>query len=223
MLTAISTDLLLLENQLPWRVLNSLFHLTSDSEAGKLPLTELTLKYFKGCTLGWSDLHAINAALPQHLLNFLCNCLHESSAESETQNYGKRTSIPSAIELDQHGVHISPGSDYHMCKVTFCNEVLTIPPVIIHENGESLFRNLRAYAQLEPSNKSELISYFVLLNDLIRCDEDVEILIRRNIIRNVAADDIRWFAEDRFNTVGLINNFSYSGLYRFLDEFHYAL
>ncbi|KAL6227390.1 hypothetical protein ACLB2K_001348 [Fragaria x ananassa] len=88
MLTAIKTDLLLLENQLPWRVLNSLFHLTSDAEAGKLPLTELTLKYFKGCTRGWSDLRAINAALPQHLLDFLCNSLHESSAESETRNYG---------------------------------------------------------------------------------------------------------------------------------------
>ncbi|XP_061995703.1 uncharacterized protein LOC133713654 [Rosa rugosa] len=187
MRTALITDLLLLENHLPWRVFNCLLHLTS--EADKFPLPKLTLKYFEGYTMGTYP--QANAALEnKHLLDFLGNCLQGSSAESAVfENYSqRRPSIPSVTELDYFGIRFKLGGSNDVCNGTFRNGFLTIPPLSVQENGESLFRNLRAYAQLEPSNKSKLISYFVLLDDLIKCEKDLALLNEKEIIANFRHD-----------------------------------
>ncbi|PRQ48040.1 hypothetical protein RchiOBHm_Chr2g0106301 [Rosa chinensis] len=142
MRTALITELLLLENQLPWRVFNCLLHLTS--EADKFPLPKLTLKYFEGYTMGTYP--QANAALEnKHLLDFLGNCLQGSSDESaEFENYSqRRPSIPSGTELDYFGIRFKLGGSNDVCNGTFRNGFLTIPPLSVQENGESLFRNLK--------------------------------------------------------------------------------
>ncbi|PQQ07507.1 UPF0481 protein [Prunus yedoensis var. nudiflora] len=147
-------DLLLLENQLPWIVIVCLFNLTRESNAEPLP--KLTLKYFEGYTLGMcqQDRGALEG---KHLLDLVKNSLLPSLAQLkfEFETHLDRTfslRMPSVTGLVKAGVLFKPGIGKDMFNITFENGVMTIPPIRVHKNGESLFRNLVAYEQCETAS-----------------------------------------------------------------------
>ncbi|CAL8136385.1 unnamed protein product [Prunus armeniaca] len=185
-------DLLLLENQLPWRVIECLFNLTRESNAGKkYSLSELTLKYFEGYTLGMCQ--QVRGALKgKHLLDLVKNSLLLfAQLEFVSETHLDRTSflrMPSVTELEKSGIIFIRGTGPDMFNITFKSGVMSIPPIRVHKNGESLFRNLVAYEQCETA--SIITSYAALLEQLITSDKDVECLAECGIIENVLGYDI---------------------------------
>ncbi|CAL9012547.1 unnamed protein product [Prunus brigantina] len=185
-------DLLLVENQLPWRVIECLFNLTRESNAGKkYSLSELTLKYFEGYTLGMCQL--VRGALKgKHLLDLVKNSLllfAQLEFVSETHlDCTSSLRMPSVTELDKSGIIFIRGTGPDMFDITLKNGVMSIPPIRVHKNGESLFRNLVAYEQCETA--SIITSYAALLEQLITSDKDVECLAKCGIIENVLGYDI---------------------------------
>ncbi|XP_008229143.1 PREDICTED: UPF0481 protein At3g47200-like [Prunus mume] len=186
-------DLLLLENQLPWRVIECLFNLTRERNAGKkYSLSELTLKYFEGYTLGMRQ--QVGEELKgKHLLDLVKISLLPSCAqplfefeEHLDQTFSLR--MPSVTELVESGVLFKRGIGEGMFNISFQHGVMKIPPIRVHKNGESLFRNLVAYEQCETA--SIITSYAVLLEQLITSDKDVEYLAKCGIIENVLGYDI---------------------------------
>ncbi|KAH0983458.1 hypothetical protein GBA52_010635 [Prunus armeniaca] len=214
-------DLLLLENQLPWRVIECLFNLTRESNAGKkYSLSELTLKYFEGYTLGMCQL--VHGALKgKHLLDLVKNSLLLfAQLEFVSETHLDRTSslrMPSVTELEKSGIIFIRGTGPDMFNITFKSGVMSIPPIRVHKNGESLFRNLVAYEQCETA--SIITSYAVLLEQLITSDKDVEYLAGRGIIENVLGHDISLIFSSLSNDVRP-RNCCYQNLYEDVNDYY---
>ncbi|XP_024031306.1 uncharacterized protein LOC21400615, partial [Morus notabilis] len=62
------------------------------------------------------------------------------------------------------------------------NGELTIPPLLIQETTETVFRNLISLEQCCPNYEPKITSYAVLLDNLINTKDDVEILSKNRAI-----------------------------------------
>ncbi|PQQ07505.1 UPF0481 protein [Prunus yedoensis var. nudiflora] len=223
MRTTLINDLLLLENQLPWMVVECLFNLTQDTTAGNnyplpLPLLELTLRYFKESTLGMYP--KVNGTFGnKHLLDFIKNSLLGSYAEKNEFEPSIWSPIPSATNLKKAGVIFRCGKKDDMLNIIYENNVMKIPPIRIHVNGESLFRNIIAYEQCEPIGISKFTSYAVVLENLIKCEDDVEFLTERGIIVNFSGCDIPLLMSNLASDVR-VYNFSYEKLYKEVNAYY---
>ncbi|XP_068340096.1 UPF0481 protein At3g47200-like [Pyrus communis] len=248
MRTALINDLLLLENQLPWRVIDRLFDLTRETSTGNdnhtrsRSLPEITLQYFREHSLGMHlldqdrlikhppqvqtlqlDIQHPRANGPsgsKHLLDFIRNSLIGSYGSDDAHEPLWWSPIPSVTELAGSGVMLARGrKNDDMLNITFEDGVLRIPPIRVHKNGESLFRNLVAYEQCETiTGVSKYASYAVLLDHLIKSKEDVELLIKRGVIENFVGDDMAWLLNNLSNGI-IVYNFSYARLYKDLNKF----
>ncbi|BFG25264.1 hypothetical protein CerSpe_115370 [Prunus speciosa] len=222
MRTALINDLLLLENQLPWMVVECLFNLTQDTTAGNnyplsLSLPVLTLRYFKESTLGM-DPKVNGTFVNKHLLDFIKNSLLGSYAEKKEFEQSSWSPIPSATDLKKAGVIFKCGKKDDMLNISYENNVMKIPPIRIRVNGESLFRNIIAYEQCETIGISKFTSYAVVLENLIKCEDDVELLTERGIIvNNFSGGDIPLLMSNLASDVR-VYNFSYTKLYEKVNK-----
>ncbi|CAL8171917.1 unnamed protein product [Prunus armeniaca] len=184
MQSALTKDLLLLENQLPWKVVDCLFHHTKEKdEPESKALLLLALKFF-GLFAFDQDPHADGPLETEHLLDGIRNSLLASSPQAETHSYWEP--IPSVTELLQAGVEFKRSRNDtldNMLDITFENGVMEILPIEIGENAESLFRNLIAYEQCDPSiTYCNFTSYAVILDNLINTSADADFLIQKKIV-----------------------------------------
>ncbi|CAL2274668.1 unnamed protein product [Prunus armeniaca] len=192
MRSALTKDLLLLENQLPWKVVDCLFHHTKEKDKPESKaLLLLALKFFEPFAFS-QDPHADRPLETEHLLDGIRNSLLASYPQAETNSYWD--AIPSVTELLQAGVEFKVRSNTwdNMLDITFENGVMEIPPTEIRGNGESLFRNLIAYEQCNQSiNYCNFTSYAVILDNLINTSKDADFLIQKGIIvTDLSKEDI---------------------------------
>lgn len=222
MIATLLYDLLLLENQIPWRVLDCLFKLTRENdEIEETSLSQLTLFYFEFYTLGRYP-KKIEETGSKHLLDFIRSCLLGATKEDSTNNHPSTdwAPIPSVTELLQAGVKFRRTDD-SMLNITFENGVMKIPPIVVNENGESLFRNLIVYEQCEASvYECKITSYAVVLDNLINTSSDVDILMQKGILfTHLSKEDIASFFNKLYNNT-IPGHFSYKELTDKVNE-HY--
>lgn len=189
-------DLILLENQIPWRVLEILFGITRNPEDRNLPdLSRFVLFYCYNGSIPLSRVPSdVNTALQQlfsrehgskHILDLLRNSMVLPSSIT-TQNHQTLTwqSLPSATRLREAGIKFKTSTSVFTLDVKFKDGVLEIPPILIQETTESLFRNLICLEQCLPSCLHRVTSYAKLLDNLINTTEDMEILCKSGIVDN---------------------------------------
>ncbi|XP_021832959.1 uncharacterized protein LOC110772799 [Prunus avium] len=188
MLSTIKNDLLLVENQLPWTVLDCLFKVTKvDGNHLRLPsLRQLSWLFFQNPTFQYPFDIRTSVILKfqgSHLLENVRD-LVVRPYEEVVKDIEYRTPIPSVSELLEIGVKfVVASSNNSQLGITFENGVMEIPPIIIREDGECFIRNLIAYEQC--SRKPEqchMTSYAILLSQLIESVQDVDFLIEKKII-----------------------------------------
>ncbi|KAB1217347.1 hypothetical protein CJ030_MR4G020974 [Morella rubra] len=186
MVWEIVSDLLLLENQLPLCVLDLLFNLTKTNDDEGDSLLNLVAFSFNLYALPMTrdcpDLRKTPYSDHKHLLDFLRNYLlcfrGIQRVPHETWD-----PIPSVTELLQAGVKFKTGDANNLLDVTFKDGVMIIPQVTIRENTESLFRNLIAFEQFDPSTSYEFTSFAVLLDNLINSSSDIVFLRQQGILQ----------------------------------------
>ncbi|XP_037494063.1 LOW QUALITY PROTEIN: UPF0481 protein At3g47200 [Jatropha curcas] len=177
------TELLLLENQLPWFVLHRLFDLTKvDHGAETRSLVEL-----RNIILSGSD-----------------------------DAGGDFLRIPCVTDLLKAGIDFTVGEKTELVKIIFENGILTIPPLVILENAESLYgnliayeqvmRNLIAYEQCDRSLRDRITGYAAFLDNLIKSSEDLEYLKKKGIVYfYLSAEDISSFFNRLYKDADLVN------------------
>lgn len=186
MRAALGYDLYLLENQIPWMVLDRLFSRTT-FPSGML-LTQLAVNYFQKNYLVTRELmyslrNTSNHS--NHILELLRNSFVWSAKPHGGGVQGKWELIPSASNLMEAGVKIKKGSTSNgILDIKFKNGVLKIPPLVIHETTETIFRNLISFEQCYHSCYPRITSYAILLDRLINTTKDIEILCETGIIQN---------------------------------------
>jgi hypothetical protein len=229
----LSHDLILLENQLPWMVLEILFNLIKDSYDEK-PLILLAINFFddvylssrmpppnqviniigikhfvdllrKLSTLSSPDpgpVQCINIECIKHFVDLFRklstssstlfrkvktssnNLLGISTIEESQERPRGWEFVPSATSLVESGVKFKRSTSKSILDVKFNDGVLEIPPIIIHDVTETMFRNLISYEQCHSHCSDKISSYAILLDSLINTAKDVDILCENKIIEN---------------------------------------
>ncbi|KAK6927507.1 Protein of unknown function DUF247, plant [Dillenia turbinata] len=181
----VSRDLRLVENQLPFFILEELFNLAFGSNENIADsFLKLSYKFFEGS-------ENINAFLELTLnseVKHFVDMLRYSYIASATRRSSKQPENfefpPSALELWGAGVSFRKGTGNCLFNIKFRNRVLEMASLMLEDGTETLFRNLIAFEQYYYQNSSYITDYVHLLACLIKSSGDVKLLARKGIIEN---------------------------------------
>jgi hypothetical protein len=221
----IRLDLILLENQLPFFVLEKLYVFAGPdyhkAQKGgknkKVTFLKLSINYF---SVYYSNLvdkqlpNELNIEEVKHFTDLIRQVL--CSVPNLTMKHkGDLDSRICATKLDDAGfkfkavpktenrhlldITMSPNptcfdSSWLLSWLPFLNKlfprlermqcILEVPPIVIDNTTEALFRNLIALEQCHYPSKTYICSYVALLDYLIDTEKDVELLVQKKVIVN---------------------------------------
>jgi hypothetical protein len=188
---AIQRDLILLENQLPFFILEKLYRLAIDErKANYSSFLDLSCHYFEkygmnktkpGETKHYEALHFTD--LVRHFLSFKHPKL-ESPDGKQIKN------LYSATMLHQAGIKFKELPDECLLDIRAWKETentvkkgeLHMPPLEIDNSTECLFRNLMALEQCHYPTEEFICRYVKLLDFLVDDKKDVDLLIENKVI-----------------------------------------
>ncbi|XP_041019956.1 putative UPF0481 protein At3g02645 [Juglans microcarpa x Juglans regia] len=185
-------DMLLLENQLPFFILEELFLkariIIPPEHDERLSLIRLTHHVFEtqaylegvGQPLGKICLSEI-----EHFVHFIRICQLPQTLPPKGKL--RTVSIPSATQLHQTGVKFKVASTGNLYDLRFKNGVLEIPHLRVRGSTESLFGNLIAFEQCR-FDADYISDYLFVMDRLIETRKDVEVLVRNGIIESKLLD-----------------------------------
>ncbi|XP_049354543.1 putative UPF0481 protein At3g02645 [Solanum verrucosum] len=199
-------DLMLLENQLPFFVLNKLHLMTKQVDefslailADKLfTLQEMSPNYF------FTEREYCNEGNIKHLLHaaHIFSCHGMNPMKNSKNDKTSPTVMPNATELSEAGVSYAKVKNMtSLFDIKFENGLMTIPYFQVVDGTETLLRNLIAYEQqssdVDPTYFSD---YATFMDHLINSEKDVNLLCQKGIIEN-------WIGEEKevaslFNKIG---------------------
>ncbi|XP_052171779.1 UPF0481 protein At3g47200-like isoform X2 [Diospyros lotus] len=199
----VQRDLLLLENQLPFFVLEKLFHLTKTKAGagGSSPI---------GCVLSFfGDLPIMKpGGNGENIIENPCHILHLLHGYYLPAGLPKAEPrcqfLQSALDLDYAGVRFESHnarrqsqSDHNespfqvefeppssLKRWWFCSASFKIPTLHIDDSTELFLRNLIAFERCCSDVKSYVTSYAFVMDRLINTDKDVAVLQKAGIICN---------------------------------------
>lgn len=184
---AVGFDLIMLENQIPFFILQHLFGLTNVSSPSS-SLVEWALNFY-----GQRDLEeriknsGINI---QHLLHLLYT--KHSMPTKENQSEQGLVLIPSASKLEEGGIQFRKrdGDRYTtVLDINFQNGVIEIPRTEFWDQTNAELLNYIAFEQCYCHSKKHFTTYTIFMDCLINNIKDVEILCREGIIANWLGSD----------------------------------
>ncbi|KAE8717103.1 putative Calcium-binding EF-hand family protein [Hibiscus syriacus] len=220
MLQYLHHDLILLENQIPWLVLETLFEKTRIPCENKSTLIKHALSFFANTFT--SDQPKTSCFKEgqeiKHILDLLRLSLVLPSQENKNKPKAGWQPIRSATRLKEAGINFKKGEADSVLDIKFKDGCVEIPPLLIQETTETIFRNLIAYEQCLPHCLPIFTCYAKLLDGLIDTNDDMEILCKRDIFDNwLGLEDSTKFFNNLYNDT-YVKEFYYSELSDKLDD-----
>lgn len=169
--TAVTADLVMLENQIPFFILQHLFNQMNISGPG---LAELALSFFG------SNLNCPNIQV-QHLLH-LVHYSRLPRSTNENREPGALQKINNASTLKESGIKFKMGDGDGFLDIKFRDGVIEIPPLKVEETTNPLFLNLVAFEQCYRHCNSYFAGYTYFMDCLIDTAKDAQILSQNGII-----------------------------------------
>ncbi|KAL2346754.1 hypothetical protein Fmac_000754 [Flemingia macrophylla] len=221
---SIREDLRLLENQLPFSVLDRLFSISiSNSNIPSDPsFIQLAFDYFdcyNSAKLSFDNTsirHFTDLLRTFHLQHYL--------EKRPSRTHDTVAHLPSATELSEAGLRIKVNKESKcLLDLAFSRGVLRIPQLQVHDGTEISFRNMIALEQCHYHNESYITDYVQIMDFLINTTRDVDILTQERVLHNWLGDTDS--VANMFN--GLFKNVvqstvssHYRLLYQDLNAFH---
>ncbi|XLT26871.1 hypothetical protein HN873_058163 [Arachis hypogaea] len=195
----ISLDLLLIENQVPFFVLDKLYNLAFPStlNSNHPSLLSLTLLVVPNNTIppGYNnELTLSSVGRIAHFTDLIRKLLLRSSQFFQPSASGrargkKITQIYSATKLNEAGVKFEVNkNDKCLLDLEISGCTLRIPFISVDDWTEVILRNLLAFEQCHCIYESYLTDYIIFFDFLINADKDVDFLIKKKIIVNWLGD-----------------------------------
>ncbi|XP_008243641.1 PREDICTED: UPF0481 protein At3g47200-like [Prunus mume] len=200
---------LLIENQIPFFLLEGLYDLVDSSYKGNLSFfVDLTHEFLKGY-VKIDEFGADHAPVPQvnhgvkHFIDFIrYYYLPMSPVEGENPNSHPRVEEipPSMTVLDDAGVQFVTRTTTFLVDIQFNNGSLIIPNFRVDDWTETLFRNLIAFEQCHDHQMKYISQFMFLMGGMIKTSKDVDLLIEHGIISSTLGsnDDLSAL----FNRIG---------------------
>ncbi|XP_030534253.1 UPF0481 protein At3g47200-like [Rhodamnia argentea] len=182
-------DVLLLENQVPFFVLEELYNLTTLRTT--VTFFKLSYEYFKDVLHG----HELAGTRIQvrHLVDYVRALQLPSFPRDKSSKQAKKFELTrSAKELQEAGVKFRQAEGTSsVLDVVFRDGTLEMSHLIVHEWTEVYFRNMIAYEQCHHDYKY-ISSYAILMDSLIDTPDDIDILTHCGILENQlkSTDDV---------------------------------
>lgn len=211
----VKLDLILLENQLPWFVLEDLFNLTEpcciNGEVSSF--FDVAFHYFKvhflqsilpsGANNSKFTIHYFHEHYQQYImkpdqvsmqLHNLTDLLRIFYLPPDRLPKRERETVKhlySASQLVESGVKLHVGDeDQSVLELQFSKGVLTIPRFEVCHWTETLIRNVVAFEQCHYPFQTYITDYIILLDFLIDTSQDVDTLVDKGIMTNTLGDSI---------------------------------
>ncbi|KAA8527373.1 hypothetical protein F0562_034912 [Nyssa sinensis] len=180
-------DMILLENQIPFFILQHLFNLVPIPKQCNQSLTELALRFFKKLIPG--DIEVDLDKFGQdfnHLLDLVRHCYLPTCAQVQSiGGYQAKQSLHCAVKLEEAGINLKKATESKsLLDIKFNNGVLKIPPLKVHSYTEIVFRNLVALEHSFCDSTKYITSYASLMENLIESEKDVTLLYQQRILTN---------------------------------------
>ncbi|KAF8034689.1 hypothetical protein BT93_C0876 [Corymbia citriodora subsp. variegata] len=177
LLNDVGHDMTLLENQMPFFVIQRLFKMAFGAHQQHMPeLLELVYQFFEPVT-GMEKLPELAMELEvKHFLHVISLSLLPSERKEQNENHKEMKFAPSAMEL------VAAGSKC-LLDIEFENGVLNIPYLALYDSMEYYFRNIIAFEQCYCKNRY-LTNYVAFMDCLVDTPGDAELQINKDIIEN---------------------------------------
>ncbi|KAK7276807.1 hypothetical protein RIF29_17953 [Crotalaria pallida] len=192
----IKLDLLLLENQLPFFILEKLYNLAfssptkqNDGETRYPSFMELIFHYFNDYNK--LNLHPRTSTISiQHFTDLLRTFHLQPSYERCSRGDETITHLNCANDLNEAGVkfEVDKQSQCLLDLKISGGRYLKIPEIKVEDWSEILFRNMVALEQCHYPDESYITDYVAILSFLIKTGKDVDLLVKRKIIVNWLGD-----------------------------------
>ncbi|XP_044463284.1 UPF0481 protein At3g47200-like [Mangifera indica] len=199
-------DMWLVENQIPFFILEEIFNLQKVSatisailKKPKPQFIKLTFKYFKSLEAVNGKLErfkdATNGVEVKHFTDLLRICHLPSEEQTKEQEKKKKSNeesekkkrkvvtAPSVIQLLNAGAELKLSESKDSFQISFKKGTLEMPPLKLELETESLFRNLIAFEQRHYSS-NYINDYVFIIHHLANTPKDIELLVEKQIIEN---------------------------------------
>ena len=185
--SAIRLDLLLLENQLPFFVIQKLNHLAFPSLSDYDGLLELSFDYF-----GYYNIQSIRAHPNVKIEHFtdLLRTFQVPPPEKHPKRLRQMMKrLYSATQLHEAGVKFEVGKSKCDFDIKFEKGVLKIPSLELMDRTEVLTRNIMALEETRYIENAYFTDYLCFMDLLIDTKEDVDLLCDKEILVNYLGDN----------------------------------
>ncbi|XP_062176235.1 UPF0481 protein At3g47200-like [Alnus glutinosa] len=180
-------DMSLLENQLPFFVIQELYNLAFESRSNYPSFTQLAFRFFRRYnTQNMSP--DLNFEI-KHFVDLLRTFFLPQPHRLPQRYRGERvTHLYTASQLHEAGVKFKVSSSECLFDLKFSNGVLEIPCFQLGNPSEIFFRNVMALEQFLYRLDCYVSDYIRVLDFLIDTTKDVDLLVRKRILVNTLGD-----------------------------------
>ncbi|XP_030532139.1 UPF0481 protein At3g47200-like [Rhodamnia argentea] len=198
--TRIMRDMILLENQIPFFILDRLLGLQLGLADLELRVHGMVLNFFHSEIGGRLELDPSPNQL--HCLKVLWwSLLPRDLEQKKTQEWAhnREQLIPCLTVLRESGIKLRRGYGSVLGDIRFMYKdgILEIPKLMIHDGTRSLFLNLIAFEQSQFDCGNHITSYVIFMHRLMNSPEDVRYLYKHEIIEHCLGSDAE--VADLFN------------------------
>ncbi|KAK3014891.1 hypothetical protein RJ639_008463 [Escallonia herrerae] len=180
MLYVVKHDLLLLENQIPMFVLQTLFDF---SLVQGYTLPDLIIIFFRDILNFELEIEkVVRTKSAAHILGLLHDCYRPCDTEASEGLSTSDVTKHSATDLVRAGVRFR--EDKEREQICMSRTSFEIPKLYIYDSTESMLRNLIAWEQFSPSMSKTITSYAFLMDTLVNTNDDVEVLEKAGVLQN---------------------------------------
>ncbi|XP_034888373.1 UPF0481 protein At3g47200-like [Populus alba] len=219
-------DICLLENQLPFFILEELYRLSTIFGNSRKPTPIELSHWFFSCQWDfWAPediLGKVDSSEVKHLVDFL-SIYHRPTEQQQYAEPGVITA-PSIKELHQAGVKFVLSSSKHLLDIKFDRKKgrLEIPRLQLVDNSEIIIRNLQAFEQCHRLKHGYVSAYIFLMGVFLRASKDVEILVENRIVENWLLSNeevVKLFYNLNIGNLLSRDDFLFKGLIKDLNAF----
>ena len=184
----VRVDICLLENQLPFFILEELCGLSTIlGNSPKPTLIELTHGFFSNEWGSWAVGEywgKIDFSEVKHLVDFLT--IYHRPTEQQQHEELEVLTAPSVKELHQAGVKFVLSSSKNLLDIKFDRNKgrLEFPRLQLEDGTEIIIRNMQAFEQCHGLGSGYVGDYICLMGLFLGASKDVEILVENRIIDN---------------------------------------